>query len=40
MAITVKGSFVKRLAMSNEQKNTEEGCRVELYIFSAKVKES
>jgi len=31
---------VKRLAMSNEQKNTKEGFGVELFIFSVKVNES
>jgi len=36
---SVKGIFVKRLAKSNEQRNTEESFRVELFIFSAKVKE-
>jgi len=38
--VSAKGTFVKRLAMSNEQKNTEEGFRVELFIFSAKMKKS
>jgi len=37
---SAKGTFVKRLAMSNEQKNPEEGFGVEIFIFSAKVKES
>jgi len=38
--VSTKGTFVKRLAMSNEQRNTEEGFRVELFIFMVKVKES
>jgi len=38
--VSAKGTFMKRLAMSYEQKKSEEGFRVELFIFSAKVKES
>jgi len=38
--VSAKGAFMKRLAMSNKQRNTEEGFRIELFIFSAKVKES
>jgi len=38
--VSAKGTFVKRLAMSNEQRKIEEGFSVELSIFSAKVKES
>jgi len=38
--VSAKGTFVDRLAMSNDQRNTEEGFRVELFIFSEKVKES
>jgi len=38
--VSAKGTLVKRLAMSNEQRKIEEGFRVELFIFSVKVKES
>jgi len=38
--VSAKGTFLRRLAISNEQRKIEEGFSVELFIFSAKVKES
>jgi len=38
--VSTKGTFLKRLTMSNEQRNTEEDFRFELFTFLAKVKES
>jgi len=38
--VSAKETFVKRLAISNAQRNTKDGFRLELFIFSAKAKES